>query len=92
MRKGSYSDEQIVSICREVDQAPFSTVVKKYGASELSIYTCRKRFGAVQSADVNESTRTQHSAVEEACRRRDRGDERNPKQELVSLPVRRLLR
>jgi putative transposase len=52
IRKSRFSDEQIVAILREADRDPVAAVAKRHGVSEQSIYTWRKRFGAMQSDDV----------------------------------------
>lgn len=52
MRKGRFSEEQMVAIIREADRDPVAVVSKRHGISEQTIYTWRKRFGGLQASDV----------------------------------------
>lgn len=63
LKKTRFSEEQMVKILREADQAPVSEVAKKHGVSEVTIYAWRKRFGQLEAVDVK---RLRHIETENA--------------------------
>jgi putative transposase len=42
----------MVKMLREADKVPLAEVAKKHGVSEATLYTWRKRFGAMEVSDA----------------------------------------
>ncbi len=52
MRKSRFSEAQMVSILREAERSSVTEASKAHGISEQTLYTWRKRFGAMQADEV----------------------------------------
>ena len=52
MKKGRFSEEQMVAMLREAERSSVAAVAKKHGVSEQSLYNWRKHFAGMEPSDV----------------------------------------
>jgi putative transposase len=52
MKKARFTEEKMVTILREADKSTVAEVARKHKISEQTIYVWKRRFGALQPADV----------------------------------------
>lgn len=54
MKQGQFTNEQIIAILQEAEKGekPISELCKEKGISDATFYTWRKKFGGMQTKDV----------------------------------------
>ena len=57
MKKGNFSDEQIVAVLRDAEVTTAVAAARKHGVSEQSIYRWRNKYAGMEVSDVRELKR-----------------------------------
>ena len=59
MKKGNFTDEQIIAALRDAEATTVVAAARKHGVSEQSIHRWRKQFSGMAVTDVREHRRLQ---------------------------------
>ena len=57
MKKGNFTDEQIVAVLRDEEATTAVAAARKHGVSEQSIYRWRNKYAGMEVSDVRELRR-----------------------------------
>ena len=57
MKKGHFTDEQIVAVLRDAEATTAVAAARKHGVSEQSIYRWRNKYAGMEVSDVRELRR-----------------------------------
>ena len=57
MKKGNFTDEQIVAVLRDAEATTAVAAARKHGVSEQSIYRWRNKYAGMEVSDVREMRR-----------------------------------
>ena len=52
MKKGNFTDEQIVAVLRDAEATTAVAAARKHGVSEQSIYRWRNKYAGMEVSDV----------------------------------------